>query len=79
MQPAFPELMSASPEEVPKKSKLEEMDAKLQQVLKGEDSVKKKNEDRLRTETGEELLYAEFAPGMFYMHGTLALEVYGCT
>jgi len=49
--------------EVKKKSRLEEMDAKLKQVLKGEEGAKKKRDDRLRTETGEELLYAEFAPG----------------
>jgi hypothetical protein len=52
------------PQEVKKKSKLEEMDAKLKQVLKGDSSLNnKKRDDRLRTETGEELLYAEFAPG----------------
>ena len=40
------------------------MDAKLKSVLKGDPEKKKKRDDRLKTETGEELLYAEFAPGL---------------
>ncbi len=37
------------------------MDAKLKEVLKGGPEKKKKRDDRLKTETGEELLFAEFA------------------
>ena len=43
------------------RNKLEEMDAKLKEVLKGGPEKKKKRDDRLKTETGEELLFAEFA------------------
>jgi len=49
-----------------KMNTLQQMDAKLKDVLSvfNEDtSTNKIRDDRLRTETGEELLYAEFAPG----------------
>ena len=46
------------------KAKLDEMDSKLRKALSsGKFDAKKKNEDKLRTETGEELFMTEMAPG----------------
>ena len=46
------------------KAKLDEMDSKLRKALSsGKFDAKKKAEDKLRTETGEELFMTEMAPG----------------